>query len=90
MRVPLGDACCLDCTRRLPSSGGPHGGLGDVAVDLPQTLDQRVADIQARAKQYVEQDLFYRRVQVLATLAIPFAAVVTKAILHLRKGIPIL
>jgi hypothetical protein len=89
-RPALG-ACCSACEHGRPCSGGPRGGLGglgDTAVALPQTLDQRVADIQASAAQYVAQDAFYKKLQIAAVLLIPAASIITKAILHIRKGTP--
>ena len=87
-------ACCSACAKGRPCAGGIKGGmsslggLGDATVAIPQTLDQRVADIQASAAQFVAQDAFYKKLQIAAVLLIPAASIITKAILHIRKGTP--
>ena len=70
---------------------GPFGlgSLGEEAPPPPD-LNAMVADIRATADRYVKQDRQLRYMQVGATLLIPLAALVTKAILHLRRGDPIL
>ena len=67
-----------------------QSGLGDTLATDPATLDARVASIQKSAQDYVAMDRDYRRLQIIATLAIPLAAMVTKAIFHWRKGTPLL
>lgn len=81
-------ACCTSCAAGGPCAGGPHGGLGDVAAGSPAApdLNTMVADIRSTAQRYADNDLFYRRMQVAATLAIPLAAMITKAIFHWRRG----
>lgn len=75
-----GGGCCG------PGSGVP-GGMGDAAPapDL-SSLSAQVADIQSSAKTYIAQDARLRYMQMGATLLIPLAALVTKGILHLRRG----
>ena len=87
----LSGACCASCARGGPCAGGQSGmsGLGDDA-STPQTLDQRVAAIQSSAAQYVAQDAFYKKLQIAAVLLIPLASLITKTILHVRRGDPIL
>jgi hypothetical protein len=76
-------------------SSGLRQGLGDAAAVVaattpPADLNAMVADIRATADRYVTQDRQMRYMQIGATLLIPFAALVTKAVLHLRKGTPLL
>jgi hypothetical protein len=76
-------------------STGIRQGMGDAAAVAaattpPADLNSMVADIRATADRYVTQDRQMRYMQIGATLLIPFAALVTKTILHLKKGTPLL
>ena len=78
----LSGACCAPCA-------DARGALGDTTTTTT-TLDDRVAAIQQSAADYVKQDAFYKKLQIAAVLLIPLASLVTKAILHVRRGDPIL
>lgn len=84
-------ACCSACARGGRGHGhGTMSGLGDDATTTAApTLDQRVAAIQASAAQYVSQDAFYKKLQIAAVLLIPLATIITKGILHVRRGDPL-
>ena len=100
MMQSLAGACCASCGRGGPCVSDETGfvsyrmpipyTMGDTVTDQSAQLVPMVASIQQSAQEYVKNDLLYRKLQVAATLAIPLAAVITKAILHIRRGIPLL
>lgn len=88
-----GGACAGGCGGSCGGScGGGCRGMGDVpgltsaAPAAPADLNTMVADIRSRADQYVEQDRYFRMMQIGATLAIPLAAAVWKFILGRRQS----